>query len=223
MSKYPGRGVGRSERLAAGQVRHAGRAAGTLAALVVLAAVAFASASVATPTGLRWVTGAVLILLIASAWLLCAHAGGHALFVPLPALALAALWALTVPGHDHAAAWWLVAMTAAAAGVGGMIGAAVLGQRWRPASAPPPTLQGASGTALTPLAPSGVVRVAGETWSAVSLSGPLPAGVPVHVVRAGGVRLEVWSEAGSVPDHRSLEAAGEQQEPPIEQLEEERQ
>jgi len=211
MSNHQLRDAARGDVLRAGRFRHVGRVAAGLAVLVVLAAVAFAAGSVATPTGLRWVTGAVLVVLVASAWLLCAHAGGHALFVPLPALALAVVWALTVPGHNHAAAWWLVAMSAAAAGVGGMIGAAALSQRWKAASTPTATLRGASGTAVTPLTPAGVVRVAGESWSAVSLSGPLAAGVPVHVARADGVRLEVWSEAGTVPDQRSLESADEQQ------------
>ncbi len=40
----------------------------------------------------------------------------------------------------------------------------------------------------------------GETWSAESVSGPLAAGAPVHVLTARGVRLEVWSEVGTIPD-----------------------
>ena len=39
-----------------------------------------------------------------------------------------------------------------------------------------------------------------RTGRAESVSGPLPAGAPVHVLGVRGVRLEVWSEAGSVPD-----------------------
>ena len=53
---------------------------------------------------------------------------------------------------------------------------------------------------MTELTPVGVVRVGGENWSAESVSGTLPAGAPVHVLAARGVRLEVWSEVGTVPD-----------------------
>jgi membrane-bound ClpP family serine protease len=44
------------------------------------------------------------------------------------------------------------------------------------------------------LAPDGLVRVKGETWSATSLNGTVAAGTPVQVIRAGGVRLGVWGE-----------------------------
>jgi membrane-bound ClpP family serine protease len=60
--------------------------------------------------------------------------------------------------------------------------------------------------ALTDLDPRGVVRVGGENWSADSLSGPLPAGSPVHVASIQGLRLQVWSEAGTVPGVEALEA-----------------
>jgi membrane-bound ClpP family serine protease len=63
-----------------------------------------------------------------------------------------------------------------------------------------PPLRGATGTALTGLTPAGVVQIGGETWSARSVSGPLPAGAPVHALTARGVRLQVWSEAGTIPD-----------------------
>ncbi len=63
-----------------------------------------------------------------------------------------------------------------------------------------PELRGASGVALTDLTPQGVVQVRGETWSAESVSGPLPVGAAVHALTARGARLEVWSEAGAVPD-----------------------
>jgi membrane-bound ClpP family serine protease len=188
------------------RVRKVGQAASLLAGLVVLAAVGFGAGSVADPTGLRWLIGAILVALVAAAWLLCAHAGGHALFVPLPAAALLFLWALTVHGEHDETGWWLVALSAAAAGIGGTVGASALRQRLRGASLPLPTLVGMSGLAVTPLRPAGVVQVASETWTAVSLSGPLPVGAPVHVVRRDGVRLEVWSEAGTVPDQRTLEA-----------------
>ena len=65
-------------------------------------------------------------------------------------------------------------------------------------------MRGTDGVAVTSLSPVGVVQVAGEKWTAESVSGPLPAGVPVHVLGVRGVRLEVWSESGTVPDGRML-------------------
>jgi membrane-bound ClpP family serine protease len=187
-------------------VRKVGSGASLLAGLVVLAAIGFGAGSVADPADLRWLIGVVLIALVAATWLLCAHAGGHAHFVPLPAAALVFLWAVTANSDHDEAGWWLVALSAAAAGIGGTVGASALRQRLRSAAMPQPTLAGMSGVAVTPLQPSGVVQVASETWTAVSLSGPLPVGAPVHVVRREGVRLEVWSEVGTVPNERDLGA-----------------
>jgi membrane-bound ClpP family serine protease len=194
----------------ASRVRKVGRAAFLVAVLVAVGAVTFGAASVVAPESMRLVTGLILVILVALTWLLCAHAGGHAWFVPLPALILAVLWAVTVSGRQSGAAWWLAAMSAAAAALGVMVGSTALRQQLRGSWLATPTLAGASGTAVTALNPVGVVRVASETWTAKSLSGSLPAGAPVHVVRVDGVRLDVWSEAGTVPDHRALETEEEQ-------------
>jgi membrane-bound ClpP family serine protease len=55
-------------------------------------------------------------------------------------------------------------------------------------------LEGAEGVALSDLVPGGVVRIRGEEWSAISVNGSAPRGTRVQVLRATGVRLEVWSE-----------------------------
>jgi membrane-bound ClpP family serine protease len=47
---------------------------------------------------------------------------------------------------------------------------------------------------MSQLAPEGIVRVRGELWSAVSINGTVPVSTPVHVVRAAGVRVEVWGD-----------------------------
>ena len=172
----------------------------TMAVAAAVGGVVFAVGAVAAPAGSMWGTGAVLLVLLGATWLLCAHAGGHAWFVPLPALALAAVWALTASSHAAVAGWWLVALTAAACGGGVMVASTALGQRLRGGLALLPSLRGAAGVAVTELRLMGVVRVGGETWSAESVSGPLPAGAPVHVLTARGVRLEVWSEVGAIPD-----------------------
>jgi membrane protein implicated in regulation of membrane protease activity len=84
------------------------------------------------------------------------------------------------------------------------VATAALRQRLRGTLVGLPALRGTDGVAETALSPVGVVRVGGEKWTAESVSGPLPAGAPVHVLGVRGVRLEVWSEAGSVPDGRML-------------------
>ena len=70
-------------------------------------------------------------------------------------------------------------------------------------------LLGADGVAVTALAPQGTVRVRGETWTAESVSGPLPAGAPVHVMEIDGLHLRVWSDAEQ-PDPLH-EAAGDEE------------
>jgi membrane-bound ClpP family serine protease len=191
-------------------VTRAGRVAFTVAVVAVLGGVTFAVAAVAAPAAVRWGTGAILVLLVAATWLLCAHAGGHAWFVPLPACVLAVIWAFTASGHSPVAGWWLVALSGTACALGVIVASTALRQRLRGDLVVLLPVRGATGYAVTDLAPAGVVRVAGESWSAESVSGPLPAGAPVHVLSVRGVRVEVWSEAGTVPDAKSLEPQEDQ-------------
>ncbi len=174
------------------------------AGVAAIGAVGFAIATVADPAAVRWGTGAILLVLLVATGVLCAHAGGHAWFVPLPALALAAIWALTASARSAQAGWWLVALCAVACAGGVLIAGTALRQRLRGTLVGLPELRGTSGVAVTALAPAGIVRVAGENWSARSVSGALPAGAPVHVLGVRGVRLDVWSELGNVPDHTML-------------------
>jgi hypothetical protein len=192
------------------RVTRVGRVTLTIAVLATLGAVAFAIATVADPIALRWVTGAILLTLLVATGLLAAHAGGHAWFVPLPAIALAILWAFTASASSPAAGWWLVALSAVASACGVVIAGTALRQRLRGTWAGLPPVRGAGGVAVTELTPTGVVQVAGETWSAESVSGSLPAGAPVHVLRVCGVRLEVWSEVGTVPDGKIFDIEEDQ-------------
>ncbi len=182
------------------RVRWVGRLALTIAVLAAVGGIAFAVAAVADPVTVRWGTAAILLVLLAAVILLCAHAGGHAWFVPLPALALAALWAFTASARSPAAGWWLVTLSALACGGAVVVAGTALRQRARMSLVVLAPVRGATGVAVTALTPVGVVQVGGEAWSAESVSGTLPAGVPVHVLSVRGVRLEVWSEEGTVPD-----------------------
>ena len=186
------------------RVARVARVAFIVAVLAVLGGIAFAVAAVSAPAAVRWGTGVILILLLGATLLLCAHAGGHAWFVPLPALVLAVVWAFTASASSPVAGWWLVALCAFASGAALVVASTALRQRLRGTLVGLPSLRGTDGVAMTPLTPKGVVQVAGEKWTAESVSGPLPAGATVHVLGVRGVRLEVWSEMGAVPDGRML-------------------
>ena len=74
---------------------------------------------------------------------------------------------------------------------------AVRAARKRPLQAGPQTLVGTIGVAESALDPLGRVHVRGESWSAESVGGPVPAGAQVLVLAVKGLKLEVFPE--SVP------------------------
>jgi membrane-bound serine protease (ClpP class) len=188
------------ELVTVSRVARIGRGALIVAVLAALGGVAFAVGEVAAPATVRWVTAVILLILLGATVLLCVHAGGHAWFVPLPAIVLAVVWAVTASAHSPAAGWLLVALCATACAVAVLVGSTALRQRLRGGLVGLAPLRGTDGVAVTDLDPVGVVQVAGEKWTAESVSGSLPAGAPVHVLAVRGVRLEVWSEMGAVPD-----------------------
>jgi membrane-bound serine protease (ClpP class) len=57
-------------------------------------------------------------------------------------------------------------------------------------------LIGRSGVALTDLAPRGMVRVEGETWTAIADVGAIQAGREIQVLRVEGVTLHVIASSG---------------------------
>jgi membrane-bound serine protease (ClpP class) len=71
---------------------------------------------------------------------------------------------------------------------------AVINSRYTPVQTGPRTVIGAEGTVLRPLDPVGIVRVRGESWTARSTSGPVPAGANVRVTGMAGLTLEVEPE-----------------------------
>jgi membrane-bound ClpP family serine protease len=178
-----------------------------LAAIAIGGAVIFGIASAMGSVELAWAIGAVLAALLILTSVLCAHAGGHAWLVPVPAFAVAVIWALTAASGKWSSAttWWLAVASAAMSAGAVLVAGTAVKQRIAGARSVAPPLAGAGGSAITALSPTGVVRVAGETWTAESVSGPLPAGAPVHVVSVRGLRLLVWSEMGTVPGADALE------------------
>jgi membrane-bound serine protease (ClpP class) len=143
-----------------------------------------------------WLIGAALVVCIVAASVTGLHAGGHGLIGPVVALALGAGWLVATAslGSGAALAWWLAGTSAAASGLAMAVALPALGYRKMPAVSGSRALVGMEGRAVTDLAPSGVVSVRGETWTAEGLHGPIHAGAPVRVASVDGVRLRVWSE-----------------------------
>jgi membrane-bound ClpP family serine protease len=172
-------------------------AAGALALLVGVVLLLSAFAGGALP----WFVGVVLAAAVAGAIVAGLHAGGHGWFVPVPVVALAVAWGISASaaGAGSALSWCFAALALMSA-FGSLVllvpAIAYRGAPSRPVGAQ--ALIGATGTAVTALTPMGICRVNNETWTAQSVSGPLPPGAPVHVAKVEGVRLIVWSEAGTV-------------------------
>ncbi|MGO9659288.1 MAG: NfeD family protein [Acidimicrobiales bacterium] len=172
-----------------------------------LLAVAVLVVSLLAPGALPWMVGAVLALAVVGVIVLGVHAGGHGWFVPLPVLVLAAAWAVAVSaGTWRSPAAWVFAALAflGAVPAAALVLPAIAYRRATFAPRGAAALPGSDGVAVTALAPTGIARVNNETWTARSVSGPLPAGAPVHVVSVEGVRLLVWSEAGDIPGPDAL-------------------
>lgn len=143
-----------------------------------------------------WLVGAVVVMLVASATATGAHAGPHSLLGVALAWAAAVAWfvvALAVGGMSGVG-WVLAGFAAAVSGVSVALALPALRVRQLPPppdKLPPP---GEPGRATTELDPVGVVYVKGESWTAESVNGRVPAGAEVRVVSNEGMRLRVWSD-----------------------------
>lgn len=171
--------------------------------------------SLVASAALPWVIGAALVAAVVGVIVLGLHAGGHGFFVPLPVVVLAGIWALTATSGNWASAgaWVFAALAFASAVLAAVLILPALAYRHLPVAPIGGTaLIGATGVTLSPLAPTGIARVNNETWTAESMSGPLPQGAPVHVAKVEGVRLLVWSEAGTIPGPEALGLTHEQKE-----------
>jgi membrane-bound ClpP family serine protease len=149
-----------------------------------------------------WVIAGVLLGLVVLASLIGFHVGPHAHVAAGVLGVLAAAWlvVMAVDGRSAPVLWALLsADLVVSAGIGTLAwkglttrGAYVSGRHLV-------SPDGAEGIAVGDLDPEGIVRVNGENWSAVALNGPVRAGTPVQVVRAAGVRLEVWGDQMMAP------------------------
>lgn len=150
-----------------------------------------------------WIVAGILLGVVVLAALIGFHSGPHAHAAAGVAGALAAIWLvlMAINGRSSSVLWALLAADLVVSGGIGVMAWKGLSDRHRPMPAHhgEPVLEGVVGVAVGDLSPEGIVRARGEQWSAVSLNGPVPSGGRVHVVRAGGVRLEVLAEDALPP------------------------
>jgi membrane-bound ClpP family serine protease len=144
-----------------------------------------------------WVVAGVLIGLVVLTSLVGFHSGPHAHVAAGGIGVLVAAWLvfMAFDGQSAPVLWALVSadlVVSAGVGVTAWKGLEAAGRGSTGSLGS--SLDGAEGVAVSDLAPEGIVRVRGEQWSAVSVNGPVRAGSPVQVLRAAGVRLDVWGE-----------------------------
>lgn len=143
-----------------------------------------------------WIVAGALLGATLLAGLVGLHTGPHTHLVAALAGLAAAVW-LVVMATTGSAGTLLFVLLGADVALSTGIGAGAW-RALRPGAGggrrPAVRLEGSEGVAVGPLRPDGVVRVRGEEWSARSLNGPIEAGTTVQVIRADGVRLEVWGD-----------------------------
>lgn len=144
-----------------------------------------------------WVVAGILLGLVVVGVLAGFHAGPHAHAVASGAGILAAVWLIVMIllGQSQPLLYVLLGADLTISSVVGFAAykalreGAAAGEEHRRHP-----VEGQLGRVVEALDPAGIVRVAGEDWTAVSLNGPVPAGGRVQVVSVRGVRLEVWGE-----------------------------
>ena len=159
-----------------------------------------------------WIVAGVLLGLVALMTLAGFHLGPHSHLIAgvLGAAAAALLLVMALSGAGDDVLYLLLgADLALSAGVGTLAYKGLTGKARAELHRPGRGLEGLAGVAVSDIDPGGVVRIGGETWSATTSGGRIPAGTPVEVLRAGGVRLEVVA-AGSIDPLGLAAAAGGQ-------------
>lgn len=145
-----------------------------------------------------WVIAGILLGLVVLGAVAGFHAGPHAHLLGAVAGVLAAIWlvVMALVGNPHPLLYVLLGADVTITGLLAYAGWKVLQSPGTIAEhdKPPSSIEGKIGTAVGALTPEGIVTVAGEQWTAISLNGPVPAGAHVQVISSKGVRLEVWGE-----------------------------
>ena len=144
-----------------------------------------------------WIITGLLLGLVFLATVVGFHSGPHAHAVAGAAGFLVAGWlAYMVLGRGEGSVLWplLLADLVVSAGVGALAWKGLSGRSAVTETYHLNSLEGAEGVAVSELTPEGIISVRGEQWSAISVNGIAPARTRVQVLRAAGVRLEVWGE-----------------------------
>ncbi|MGP8163001.1 MAG: NfeD family protein [Acidimicrobiales bacterium] len=145
-----------------------------------------------------WIVAGVLLGLVVFSSIFGFHIGPHAHAVAAVAGIAAAgfLIAIAVTGDTRSFVFLLLsADVVVSAGVAAIAWKGLTDPRLRTGRSVH-TLVSREGVAVSDLEPAGIVRVAGENWSATSLNGRIPAGARIQVIQADGVRLSVWGDTG---------------------------
>ncbi len=144
-----------------------------------------------------WVIAGVLLGLMVLVGLAGFHTGPHTHVVAGVLGALAAVWlvVMALDGRSSSVLWALLsADLVVSSGIGVLAWKGITSTLDASSAGTSGIREGAEGIALTPLTPDGIVKVRGEEWSAISRNGDVQAGSRVQVIRAAGLRLEVWRE-----------------------------
>lgn len=142
-----------------------------------------------------WIVAGILLGVVILSALAGLHAGPHAHLIAGVAGVAAAAWFVVMAayGRSTPVLWALLAADLVVA-----VGVGITA--WTGLRSPSlggsglPVLESAEGVALSDLMPEGIVRVRGEQWTAAAVNGHVAEGTRVQVLRADGVRLEVWGE-----------------------------
>jgi membrane-bound serine protease (ClpP class) len=145
-----------------------------------------------TETGVNWL-GLALIALATCLFVAEAHAARYGALALGGILSfVAGSWLLfETPSGSHVSLWLIALGALALSGYFLVALRAVLRARRLPYRTGVEALRGRDGVAITDLAPSGSVRIAGEDWSAIADVGPIKAGEVVEVLWAEGLTLRV--------------------------------
>src|SRR6266511_3189572 len=143
--------------------------------------------------------GVVLLIGSVVSFILELKAPGVGIFTVLGVVLLVlgglTLFDRSVP-NSRVSLWVILPVAALMAGFFGLVLRALLRARHLPVLMRERNLIGHVGVVTTSLTPTGNVHVASETWSAVSTSGPVPAGTRVVIEDVEGLRLKVAPATG---------------------------
>ena len=152
-----------------------------------------------------WTVAGILLGVVVVATLAGFHTGPHTHLVAAVAGVLVAAWFLfmVADGRSSSVLWTVLGADVALClgiGVAAWRVLSTRGDEHRHFN----SLESEEGVAVSDLVPEGIVRIRGEQWTAASVNGTVKSGTRVQVLRADGVRLEVWGEEADAAAGRAV-------------------